>query len=368
MRSVLRAAARAAIARVRRAPRPLRSLCLGGALFAAGCGDEGAWSISSSTGGDPDAPLVVVQSSGATLPAFFTQMVSAPYATAFLGLRRVILHRDAGVFDYHELVGADGRGRTAIEVGQVLRHPPELDPTMAELLLAQRGRFGYRVRDPQVTDLARFALNWAVTVLARDTPIAGQTCWRLDVRRTNPLSSDDSVYELAVEPATGLILAWRETDMLGNVRSEVEFLTFELGADVSAMDLRARDFDIVELDPSVELSTQVGAPVHEPTLAPPGFELELVELVTLPAPGLPSGGATGDEWVKFAYTDGLERVFFMHLVDRSVALPAPRTSNILHFPFGSWTFVMGEVRGTSVIVAGKVPAQYLAELIQSAVR
>ena len=31
--------------------------------------------------------------------------------------------------------------------------------------------------------MARFALNWQVTVLARDTPIAGQSCWRLDVRR-----------------------------------------------------------------------------------------------------------------------------------------------------------------------------------------
>ncbi len=367
---------RAAPLRLRRRllqrPRPVRSLCLWGALVAAACGDNGAWSFSSSTGGDPNGSSVVVQSSGAALPPFAAKMVSAPHRTVFSGTRRVILHRDAGVFDYIELVGADGQGRTAVEVPRVFRLPPELDPTIAQMLLAQRGRFGYRVRDPQVTDLARFALNWQVTVLARDTLIAGQSCWRLDVRRATPLATDDSVYELAVEPDTGLILAWRETDNLGNVRSEVEYLTFELGADVSAMDLHARDFGVVELDAGLDWSTQVGATVHDPVLAPPGFELEVVELLSLPAvaspPGGPRGGLPGDEWVKFAFTDGFERVFFMHLVDRSASLPALTTSNVAHFTFGSWTFAVGRVRGCSVVAAGKVPAHYLAELIQSAMR
>jgi hypothetical protein len=39
----------------------------------------------------------------------------------------------------------------------------------------------------------------------------------------------------------------------------------------------------------------------------------------------------------------------------------------VHFPFGSWTFAVGRVNGSSVIAGGKVPAQYLAELIQSAI-
>jgi hypothetical protein len=372
MSSILRAAARTASLQLRRRPRPVGSLCLWGALVAASCGDNSAWSVSSSTGGDPAGSLVVVQSSSGVLPAFFAQMVSAPYTTAFFGERRVVLHRDAGVFDYVEAVGADGHGRTAIEVRQLYRHPPELDPTYAQMLLTQRGRFGYRVRDPQVTDLALFALNWEVTVLARDTLIAGQSCWRLDVRRAAPLSNDDSVYELAVEPVTGLVLAWRETDFGGNVRSEVEFLTFELGADVSTMDLRERDFGVVVLDGALDLSTQVGAAVHEPELCPPGFEREVIELLTVPVTAPPpsgnTGGTTADEWVKFAYTDGFERVFFMHLVDRAVSLPAPSTSKIVHFPFGSWTFAVGPVNGSSVIAAGKVPPQYLAELIQSAMQ
>jgi len=368
VRSTLRALACAAAARVRDA-----ALLPGltGMLVAAGCGDNGAWSVSTSTGGDPTASTVVVQNAGSSLPAFFVRMPTAPYQTAFFGTRRVALHRDGGVFDYIERVGADGQGRTAVEVPQVFRTPVEFDPAFAQMLLEQRGRFGYRVRDPQVTDLARFALNWEVTVLARDTPIAGRSCWRLDVRRVSPLSLDDSVYELAVEPGTGLVLAWRETDSLGNVRSEVEYLTFELGADVSAMDLRARDFGVVELDPALDLTTQVGAPVHAPTLPPPGFELEVIELVTLPAAAPNPGGPVGpaaEQWVKFGYTDGFERAYFAHLVDRAASLPAPTTSNVVHFPFGSWTFAIGSVDGCTVIAAGKVPGQYLGELIQTALQ
>ena len=49
----------------------------------------------------------------------------------------------------------------------------------------------------------------------------------------------DLVPEVAERALTGF--DQRETDVLGNVRSEVEYLTFQLGADVSAMDLRERD-------------------------------------------------------------------------------------------------------------------------------
>jgi len=330
------------------------------AAWTAACDDAGSWSVETDTG----AAAVVTQGSGAALPPFLGAMRGAPYQTAFTGTRRVVLHREGATFDYIEDVGADGTGRFAVEVPLVSALPPEFDPALAAPLLAQRGRFGYRVRDPQVTDLAQLALNWDVHVVARDARVAGHTCWRLELRRRAPLSAHDVVYELAVDPRTGLVLAWREADLAGQVRSEVEYLTLQYGGDTSGMDLRERDVTAVDLDPTQDLAPQVGAPVHLPTLTPPGFALEEVELLSVP-PAV-TGGAL-DEWVKAVFTDGLERVHFLHRVDRTVALPQAQPGALDLVTFGSWTFGLGTVNGVRVMVAGKVPSLYLEELVQTAV-
>lgn len=334
---------------------PLLSLLVAG-LFA--CGEGTGWSASSeNTLGDGGE--VVSQASQGNLPPFFDRVVAAPYATAFRGTRRVVLRRDGETFDYLEEVGADGTGRFAVEVPQTQALPPGLDPTLTTLLLEQRARFGYRVRDPHITDLAVFAANWRVTVRSRDTVVAGHPCWRLEVERVTPLAPVEARYELDVEPRTGLVLGWRELDTTGLVHAEVVYQTLTFGADVSAMDLRDRDVVAVDLDPLGDLAAQVGAAVHMPNLPPPGFVLEEVELLTLSAT---------EEWLKFVYTDGFERAYFLHAVDRTQAAPAPSTSHVAHAPFGNWTFALGQVQDVDVIVAGKVPAQYLADLIQSAIR
>lgn len=343
---------------------PCRALRLAGALFGAavsalaGCGDHSEWSAETehqlgSTGG------IVTQASSGALPPFFDRVVRAPETTAFRGTRRVVLHRGGEVFDYTEVVGADGTGRFAVEVPSVQAAPPTLDPAIAPLLLEQRARFGYRVRDPHITDLATFAANWRVTVASRDTLVAGHACWTLEIERAVPLASVDVSYELDVEPRTGFVLAWRERDTAGQLHADVAFQSFEFDADVSGMDLRERDLVAVDLDPLVDYSAQVGATVRMPNLAPPGFVLEEVEHLTLPS---------GDEWVKFVFTDGLERAFFLHRVERGTTPPALAPSRVDHAPFGSWTLAVGEVAGVEVMAAAKVPAQFLAELIQSAIR
>ncbi len=348
---------------------PFRSVLRGAATLTAtltaallaACGrDDSGWSVETDTG----SAAVVTQGAGSAWPPFFAALQTAPYQTAFTGTRRVVLHRDGTTFDYIENVGADGTGRFAVEVPLVNTLPPELDPVLAAPLLAQRGRFGYRLRDPQVTDLGLLALNWDVQVIARDARVAGHTCWRLELRRRTPLTVHDVVYELAVDPRTGLVLAWRESDLAGVVRSEVEYSTLQYGGDTSGMDLRERDVAAVDLDLAQDLAQQVGAPVHVPTLAPPGFNLEEVELLSVP-PAV-TGGAL-DEWVKVVFTDGLERVHFLHRVDRTLSAPQAQPGALDLVTFGSWTFGLGTVNGVRVMAAGKVPSLYLEELVQTAV-
>lgn len=321
------------------------------------CGDSSTWSASTSTGPDAGGGVVVQASSGAW-PAFFDRIVTAAQTTAFRGTRRVVLIRGGEVFDYLEDVGADGTGRFDVVVPHVYQFPAGLDPVITPILLENRGRFGYRVRDAWVTDLGVLALNWRVSVLSRDLIVAGHPCWRVQLERLYPLATVDVRYQLDVEPRTGFVLGWRESDTQGQLSAEVVYQTFEFDGDVSTMALRERDLAAVELDPLGDLTSQVGARVYVPSLPPPGFVLEAVELVTL---------SPGREFVKFAYTDGLERAYFLHQVDRSQASPQPSTSVVNTVPFGKWNFALCRVSGVEVVVAGKVPEHYLLELIQSAI-
>lgn len=286
-------------------------------------------------------------------------MVDAPYNTAFRGTRRVQLHRNGDTYDFIEDVGADGQGRIAVEVPSVSQVPPQLDPVLAPLYLVQRGLFGYRVRDPHITDLALFAANWRVDVLSRDVVVAGQHCWRLDLRRVVALAAVDLRFEFDVEPRTGFILAWREYDTTGVLFGDVAFQTFEFGGDVTGMNLRERDVVALDLDPQGDLSAQVNAPVRVPSLPPPGFELEEVEQVT---------AGPNEDWIKFVYSDGLERTLFAHRLDRTQSAPLPVISTLNHVPFGAWTFSFGEIERVRLVATGKVPARYLSELVQSAFR
>jgi len=346
----------------------LGALCTAGVsaflASAAGCGGE----FSATVGAPADAGnqnTIVVQGTVNALPPFFDSVVHAPYRTAFRGIRRVAMHRGSVSYEYLEEVGADGTGKFAVAVLEVLAIPPTLEPALAPLLLGQRARFGYRVRDPHFTDLELLAQNWRVLVVARDVVVAGHPCWRVELERFAPLGLNDARYELDIEPRTGLVLAWRERDARGQLQAEVAYETLAFDADVQDMDLRDRDFAVSELDPLVDFTSQVGAEARLPSLAPPGFELARAELLRLP---------TGEEWVKFVFTDGFERAFFLHRLDRSdqVEASSPGSarlpSHVDHAPFGPWTFAVGEVSGVSVIAAGKVPARYLGELIQSAVR
>jgi hypothetical protein len=193
--------------------------------------------------------------------------------------------------------------------------------------------------------------------------VAGHACWRLEVRRATPMTERGVRYELDVEPETGLVVAWREFGGDGALHSDVGYVQLELDADLSGelgeMNLRARDLVATDLDPHADLTGQVGAEVGRPSLPPPGFHLEEVEHLSPMA---------SEEWVKFVYTDGFERAFFLQRLDRGPSSRAQRHDFVAHAPLGPWRFAVGDTRGRSVIAAGKVPAQYLGELIQSSNR
>lgn len=287
-------------------------------------------------------------------PGFYSSMPSAPFRTKYRGKRRLEFHySQAGldvVLEYREEVGSDGEGKFAIETLEILSAHD--DPALFILLQNHRQVFSYRYRDFRIRDLELFNQNYLYGVVNESTVVANTPCVQIRAqRRDHPVR----YYTADVNPRTGLVLRWEEREISTNqLLGRMEFETFEFDADVSDMDLKERLFPPSPIDLGGDTGAQVGFEVLQPADLPEGFEVEISESFD---------SAPGQTWAKIVYSDGVDRVVYMHRAQTSGEFP-PDLMYVL--PVGLWTAVFGDYNGYPLIVMGKVQESDLLEMIASA--
>jgi hypothetical protein len=310
--------------------------------------------LASCSNSDSDSVAVKTENVTGITPEinFLAAMPSAPFRTNYRGVRRLEFHLDnAGiptVLAYREEVGSNGTGKFAIETIEALSILR--DPDLFLLLQDQRQGFTYRYRDFQVRDRALFDQNYDVVVVAGPTVVANTDCIQIHVQlRNNPVR----FYLADVHARSGLVLRWEERELSTNsLLGRMEFETFQLGADVSDMNLRDRLFPAAPIDLSGDTGAQVGFEVLQPTDIPTGFQVEFAESLI---------DDLGRTWAKLVYSDGVDRVVFMHRAQtQGEILPGLVES----LTVGPWTAVFGEVNGYPVIVMGKVAEPELLDLLK----
>ena len=278
---------------------------LGAILLLEACSPTTSSSVETSAGNIETARV-----GGTASPAtdLLDRMHDAPDTTAFFGTRTVVMHRDGETFEFIEDVGADGTGAFAVEVPSVQRTPSSLDPIVARLSCssAVRSPTARAIRGSPTSQRSSSTGAWRSPRAPSSSPVTTAGASRCGGAKRSAWTPCATSSTSSRAPASSL--AWRESNSAGQLLSSVEYTSFDFGADVSHMTLVGRAFPVTALDPSAGLPGQIGASVLEPDLAPPGFALEAVELIE-PEPG--------KEWMKFIYTDGFERAYFLHRVDRS---------------------------------------------------
>ena len=296
------------------------------------------------------------------------RIATARQSVAFQGVRRVEIVAADGSTERHlilrERVSSDGHGGFAIEALDVIEPPlvgSERDVFLA--LQALRQGIHWRYRDFSIHDAGLFAQNYRLIDTGSLTTVAGVGgLLQLTVERQDLTGS---IHTLAVEPASGLVLAWRESTQEGELVCDVAYESIQWSFDVGSVPWHQSQNNESALPTTGSLETWVGFEDRAPRTLPAGYQLlERTSILHPQGKGL---------WVKNTYSDGVEALFFLHggpiengngirsgvpeieadLVE--VALAAP------------WTVATGNLRGERVMALGKVPEPDLLRMLSSAV-
>lgn len=325
--------------------RPATLLSLAGVLLlgAASCGGEVA--ASSETG----SPEVSTSSGG---PGFLELSVDAPWTVAFRGVRRVALHHVSPGVEYREEVGSDGQGQFAIDTLEVLS--PHPDPELFKALMDLRQTLSYRYRDFGIDDWDLFQQNYVVVIVDEDRTVAGVPAVRVRVERR---VDGRSIYLVDFDPDNGLVLAYQEYDTDGVLLADVAFESLEYDADLSGMDLVSHLYPTTShaLD-SGSLDSVFSFEPLVPKYLPTGFQLQ-DEIERQDAPDAVRA--------KVFLSDGLETVILTSR--RPTASSGPAAERVAGLDLGTWSGLMGELKGHPFLVAGKCARTELELVVQSAI-
>lgn len=324
----------------------LMPACDGGGGSAAG---QGALALEAASG----APLI-------------ERLAAAADATRFQGVRRFeVRWSEEGkpkTLVYRERVSADGEGRYALELLDLLAPPAgQTEQALFELQHQMRQGFVQRYRDFRIRDLDLFLANYQVLDLGRTVQVAGHACADLDVRRA---LAPERVYRVAVELQTGLPLRVREESLAGDLLALTEYESLDLVPDLAAVAFfePARDEQPLAGDAGAA-AAQLGYPPVVPKLVPDPWRPIAAAWVEDPTdPQRP--------WAKYTYSDGLEAIVYLHggPVDPQTQLlqAGPGGDLVQHVSLAAWTALQGRVREQRVLAVGKAPRDLLLSLIQSA--
>ena len=341
--------------------RPLRAVCAKGVLLAVSlalvaCGGG----VPAGGGSGTEGPPVY----GATGPPdYFALGATAPFTTAYRGLRKVELYYDAHApMVYREDVGSDGQGKFSVETLDVLISSNP-NTSLFLLLQIQRQAQIYRHRDFRIRDLGLFLANYDYVVLPTPPIVAGVTCDRIQAQAR---VAAQSRFEVDIDPSTGLVMAWEEYDLAsGNLDARIAFETYVPGGDLSDMALIDRVFQTSTYGVDTgDFRTALGFTPLIPQLQPGvGYQL---------APQAEVLEVNGENWATLYLTDGMGTCIFMDSILVSpggvTAGPSEKKDEVAVMQIGSWSSLRGAVRGHSVIMAGRVSELDLATVLDSALR
>lgn len=294
------------------------------------------------------------------------QMMNAPSSTLLQGVRRIEAHWNVAGNQqdlvYREQVTCDGQGQFAVDPVEAIL-PPMGGGQESVFLMLQKEREGFMFthRDFMVRDLDLFFANYQVTDLGVTTTVAGRTCAQLDVeRQRNP----ESIFHLAVDVQTGMILRAREEGLDGQLISLMEFEDFSDMPDLAGTVFHA---PLTANSDLANMTKPLPFVAVRPKLIPQGYQLISSEALE---------NAPGEEtWTRFIYSDGLRELFFLYrgeseLVAPGGIQPAPPTTQrqdkVMVLEAGPWNVVQGEVFDGEVIVMGIAPVPELLDMIESA--
>ena len=324
-----------------------RSILLAGLVAGlAACG--GSAEATSNTGsGDPEVDLA----SGGGLDALQAS-VDAPWVTRFRGTRRVRLEFGPSPVEYVEEVGADGNGGFTILA--LTLETPHNDENVFLSLLDLRQTLNYRYRDFSIKDWDLFTQSYAIAIIDEPRSVAGVLTLGFQVERT---LDSRSRYEIDVDPVTGLVLAYTDFDAVtGQLLTEVAFESIDFQPDLTGMVM------VDYLYPTTLVSMSKGSLSQKfdfeplvPKYLPPGYRM-LDEMHRQEAPD----GVRA----KVFLTDGLEMIVLGS--QQPVSHMPVSSSRVVSTDLGTWTGMMGEVKGYPVLVSGKVDALQQSLVLQSA--
>lgn len=334
------------------------ALALIAALLLASCGGELAGeSMTSDASKEASIP--------ATLSGLIKASVGAPWRTPYAGVRHIVAHLDQDGADtllsYHESVVADGKGRFAIQPGETESYLP--DPALFKLQQKAREGFLYRYRDFAIRDFNAFAENYLVTDLDADLTVAGRACRLARIERVDGAGS---IYTVALDAVTGLILRSEERGADGAELGRMEFETYDGEPDLGGVVWFVPDHQEEALDSAHNLDEQLDFEAFEPGLTPAGYKLwKAATLVD----------DEGDQWLKQTFTDGVEPLFFFHRAEASGgAATGPMSATAVGtgkpmdelwvYPIGRLTAIEGVLRQRDVIVLGKLDSESLLDLLE----
>lgn len=282
---------------------------------------------------------------------------------AHIGTRRVELFdhsvEPARWLAYREQIASDGEGSFALEPLETLTDVAGGKQTF-ELMQRQRAKFLVRYRDFTVRDQALFLRNYALHDRGASESVAGRACSLFGVERLDGSRS----YELAVDDETGLVLSVHERDAQGRSLSRVVYETLELRPDLSKIVFHRSTLDEVEHVLDRPLAEIFETAVLAPRLLPAGYELREATTLT---------DDQGERWAKLVYTDGVETLFFAQLLPRlpqtGGATEAPsmlQADELVVVEKSPVTMASGRIGAHRLVVAGKVDARELLDLVNSA--
>ncbi len=298
-------------------------------------------------------------------PGILRAMLTAPFETQYGGTRKIeyFFDIDGQVQNlaYREEVLADGSGAFEVNATEVLSAHPQ--PDLFLMLQRVRQGFVYRMRDFQLRDLRLFRSNYSVEVIG-NAPVAGVDCVVLRVER---LVLPDGDHLVHVDPETGLVLRWEDRTAGGSVRGRMQFESYTRTPDLTGAVLSEGRYDSRRINLSLSDASEVGFELLRPSLPPSGYRLEESSVLV---------DDLGDKWVRSYYTDGVQRVAFMHRGAPVSPMPGPGPGFEGAIPsgegvvreshLGPWTIVTGRVGDQHVILMGRVPADELYQMLQSA--
>ncbi|MDA1265485.1 MAG: hypothetical protein O2816_10445, partial [Planctomycetota bacterium] len=310
----------------------------------AGCSGEAK--AASNTSDDPAFEF----SSGG--PAFLDLAADAPWNTVFRGIRLVKLYHEAPGFEYREEVGADGEGGFNISTLEVLTAHP--NPGVLLALQDLRQTLSYRYRDFVIRDLALFQQNYAIAIIDAQRSVAGIPTVQLRIDR---MQDAHSAYLVDFDPTTGLVLAYQEYDLVGNLVADVAFESFTYDADLTGLNMVSYLYETTPVSMnSGQLQSAFKFDPLIPSYLPQGYSL---------LDSMDKQVAEDGTRAKVYMTDGLEMLILSSM--RPTIGPKEVTaSRMFSSDLGTWRGMLGEVNGIPVLIAGKVDLSEQSLVLQSA--